>query len=115
VCTARRERTNTPLQALILMNEPQFVECAVTFAKRTLIEGGTTDMDRMRYVWEKTTSWTIDADEMEMMLNGLRFFRDAYAERSSIPLGDTELNQEEAAWTMVVHTLLNLNIVKTRP
>jgi hypothetical protein len=115
VCTARRERTNTPLQALVLMNEPQFVECAVTLAKRTLIEGGTTDMDRMRYVWEITTSRTIDADEMEMMLNGLRFFRDAYAERSSIPFGDTELNQEEAAWTMVVHTLLNLDIVKTRP
>lgn len=114
VCTARRERTNTPLQALVLMNELQFVECAVALAKRTLIEGGATDMDRMSYVWEKTTSQIIDADEMEMMLNGLHSFREAYAEPSSIPFAGAELSQEEAVWTMVVHTLLNLDIMKTR-
>ena len=115
VCTARRERTNTPLQALVLMNEPQFLECAVALAKRTLIEGGTTDKDRMGYVWENTTGRIMDADEMEMMLHGLRSFREAYVEPSSIPFAGAELNQEEAAWTMVVHTLLNLDIVKTRP
>ena len=45
-CTVRRERTDTPLQALVTLNDPQFVEAARHLAQRTLIEGG--DKDRAR-------------------------------------------------------------------
>ena len=50
-CQVRRERTNTPLQALLLMNEPQFVEAARALAERTLREGGPTTDDRLTYMF----------------------------------------------------------------
>ncbi len=115
VCTARRERTNTPLQALVLMNEPQFIECAIALARRTMEEGGATDRERLQFLWELTTTQVMDEGELDMMLTGLDSFREVYPEQVSIPFGGAELNQEEAAWTMVAHTFLNLDIVKTRP
>src|SRR5438093_13601459 len=45
----RRQRSNTPLQALVLLNEPEFVECAQALAKKALAEGGRTDADRLTY------------------------------------------------------------------
>jgi len=115
VCIARRERTNTPLQALVLMNEPQFVECAIALARRAIHEGGDTDRERIQYAWEQTTGQVIDTDEMKIMLNGLEDFRASYGETAVTRFGGVELSQEEAALAMVAHTLLNMDIVKTRP
>ena len=50
-CQVRRERTNTPLQALLLMNEPQFIEAARGLAERTLREGGSTTDDRLTFMF----------------------------------------------------------------
>ena len=55
-CQVRRERTNTPLQALLLMNEPQFIEAARALAERTLREGGSTADDRLRYMFRLVTA-----------------------------------------------------------
>ena len=55
-CTVRRERTNTPLQALLLMNEPQFVEASRALAERTLREGGPTTDDRLTYMFRLATA-----------------------------------------------------------
>src|SRR5205814_5536322 len=51
-CTVRRERTNTPLQALLLMNETQFVEAARNLAQRAIREGGATPRDRVEYLFK---------------------------------------------------------------
>ena len=54
-CQVRRERTNTPLQALLLMNEPQFIEAARALAERTLREAGPTADDRLTYMFRLVT------------------------------------------------------------
>ena len=52
----RRERTNTPLQALLLLNEPQFVEASRALAERTLREAGPTTDERLIYMFRLATA-----------------------------------------------------------
>jgi methionyl-tRNA synthetase len=56
----RRLRSNTPLQALVSLNEPQFVECAQALARKTLAEGGKTDVERMKTVLHVTAQAVSD-------------------------------------------------------
>src|SRR5579884_3818035 len=55
-CTCRRERTNTPLQALLLLNEKQYFECARALAARAAREGGTKPVDRITFLFQLTTA-----------------------------------------------------------
>jgi hypothetical protein len=55
-CKTRRERTNTPLQALVLLNGPQFVEAARIFGERMMIEGGDTAGERIAFAFRLATS-----------------------------------------------------------
>jgi hypothetical protein len=67
VCTARRERTATPLQALVLLNDPQFVEAARVLAER-LIHDRPADIDgRLRMAFRMTTSREPSADELKIL------------------------------------------------
>ncbi len=50
ICTVRRERTNTPLQALVTLNDPQFVEAARHLAEHALTEGGETAESRLDFL-----------------------------------------------------------------
>ncbi len=55
-CRTRRERTNTPLQALVLLNDPQFVEAARVLAERTMKEGGASTQERLAFSFRLSTS-----------------------------------------------------------
>ena len=112
-CVARRERTNTPLQALVLMNEPQYFACATEIARKVLLEGGNDDAARIRFTWEHLTGFEIDEGELKIVGQSLESFRAEYTDKTR--LGDSELTAEEAAWTMLMNSLLNLDIVKTKP
>ena len=78
VCTVRRSRTNTPLQALALLNEVTHVEAARKLAERMLQEGGLTDEDRLRLGFRLATARRPTAEELELLLRGLSVDRDRY-------------------------------------
>src|SRR5262249_27568292 len=120
-CTMRRERTNTPLQALLLLNEPQYVECARALAERTLKEGGTSPEDRVAFMFRHATARKPDAKEAAELAAAYRdllasFGRDAEGAKKLIAVGeskpDPKLDATElAAWTMVANVILNLDEV----
>src|SRR5581483_6532928 len=123
-CVVRRERTNTPLQALLLMNEVQFVEAARMFAERTLKQGGATPEARLVYMFRWATARTPDARELAELKAILVDYRATYsgnekAAQQLINVGETRPDasldaRELAAWTMLANLILNLDEVITR-
>jgi hypothetical protein len=103
-CIARRERTNTPLQALVLMNEEQFFDAARKLATRTL-EAEVGDADRLNLAFERLTARPCTTKEMQLLLASLEGLRKHYQDAP-----DSELR----AWTLVMNSLMNLDIVKNK-
>jgi hypothetical protein len=123
-CRVRRERTNTPLQALLLLNEPQYIEAARILAERTLKEGGARTEDRLGYLFRLATGRRADAVELSELSAAYKdhlsvYSRDVAAARKLIAIGETPpdaaLNPSElAAWTMVANLVLNLDEVVSK-
>jgi len=116
VCTVR-ERSNTPLQALQLMNDVQHFESARALAERTLSEGGTTREDRLRYLYRQILSRPPTADEIPILAAALQsqldiFTADPTAASKVVQIGESKPKQvapeiETAAWTMVANLVFN--------
>jgi hypothetical protein len=123
-CTVRRERTNTPLQALLLMNEPQMVEAARALGARAMKEGGSSVEERLAYAFRLATSRRPEPNEMAELTAAYRDFQAHYAanpEAAKALIGaDQEKDKatgdpaERAAWTMIGNAILNLDEVVTR-
>jgi hypothetical protein len=123
-CQVRRERTNTPLQALLLLNEPQFVAAARGLAERTLREAGPTTDDRLTYLFRLATSRPPTPADLADLTAALqefsaRYGRDAADARKLISVGATPPDPkfdpaELAAWTMLGNVVLNLDEVLTK-
>ena len=117
VCQVRRERTNTPLQALVLMNDPQFVETARVFAERILLEGGQTNESRIEYAYRLVTSHEISPPEREILVDLLeqetkRLETDpdsvqALSATGNHPVHPQLTDVNLAAMTVVANTLFN--------
>ncbi len=78
-CVVRETRTNTPLQALNLMNDVTFLEAARFIGQRMLKEGGADDAARLSYGFRLVLARGPSANEMEILLDSLRFHRDRFA------------------------------------
>jgi hypothetical protein len=123
-CTCRRERTNTPLQALLLMNDPQYVEAARHFAERIIIDGPQSPSDRMGWAFERITMRPPSEVELRELLSAHSDFEAAYrndaeAARKLIATGETPADgsldpADLATWTMVANVILNLDEVITK-
>ncbi|MFT4559429.1 MAG: hypothetical protein ACI92S_004819, partial [Planctomycetaceae bacterium] len=123
-CTVRRERTNTPLQALLLLNDPQYVECARGLADRVLREGGATDESRAAYMLRLCTSRTPEASEVAELLSVISDLRAVYSKDRDaaaklvgtdvVKPEDADKVAEVAAWTMGANLVLNLDEVLTK-
>jgi hypothetical protein len=123
-CVPRRARTNTPLQALILLNDPTYVEAARALAERMMKSAATSD-DRVNHAFQLAVSREASAEERRILI-GLyddslkRFQEDPTAARKLLTAGDSPrdpaLNETElAAWTAVASMILNMDETITRP
>jgi hypothetical protein len=123
-CTIRRSRTNTPLQALLLLNGPQFVEAARHLARRMMTEGGRTLDERITYGFRLVSARKPRRDELEVLreaykVNLERYAKDEAAVLKLLRVGespfDTGLNPAElAAITSLARLLLNTNEAITK-
>ena len=123
----RRSRSNSPLQALVSLNEPMFVECAQALARKTLEEGGKTPEERMTYAFRRVLSRPPTEMERKELLSLLEKERARFAEGwvnpnevatgktappADLPAGVTPT--QLAAWTVVSRVLLNLDETITK-
>ncbi len=121
LCTSRRPRTNTPLQALAALNEPTFLECARVFAERVLREGGDHSGTRIDYAFRLATGrppTPLERARMSLLLSDqlASFKRDLAAAESLLKVGPAPRSaaidpRAHAAWMMVANVLLNLDEV----
>ena len=117
-CTARRERTNTPLQALLLMNEQQYMKAAQQLARQVL---NWEDEGRLSAVYETITGKVPDTREQEILQEAFDDFEAFYRERPALTEAFTKTTKDgnhsphaTAAWAMIINTIYNLDITKTR-
>jgi hypothetical protein len=119
-CT-RRYRSNTPLQALTLLNDPSFIESAQSLARRTLRASLADDHERLRYTIRLCLSREPDSVELQTLLDFLNQRRREFASDpdEANQVAGPELPRESnplqlAAWTAVSRALLNLDEFLTR-
>jgi hypothetical protein len=123
----RRLRSNTPLQALVSLNEPQFVECAQALARKVLAEGGKSDTERIGYAFRRALSRPPSPDERAELLSLLgkeeHRISEGWVNANEIATGKNEPGKDLpkgttptqlAAYTVVSRVLLNLDETITK-
>jgi hypothetical protein len=120
-CTVRRDRTDTPLQALATMNDPQFVEAARKLAERALLEGGSSRSERIDYIAQRLLARPLRDKERTVVEGVLADLTEHYegakdAAKALIEVGESRSDEnlepvQLAAYTMVVNELMNLDEV----
>jgi hypothetical protein len=119
VCTVTRPRTNTPLQALVTLNDPVFVEAAQALARRMIKDGGDTVESRVSYGFRLCLTRPPHEKEVQRLADLFAKARSEYArspkealQLATDPLGPLPTGMdavEVAAWTVVSNVLLNLD------
>jgi len=121
-CNVRRLQTNTPLQALVLQNDPQYLEAAralgeIMASTKTMAKG--IEIGFLRVIGRKPKSV-----ELQILISSFNRYRNSYSNRqndakSLIQIGESEPElkdkaEEQAAWTIIASTLLNMDEFVTR-
>jgi hypothetical protein len=123
-CTVQRPTSNTPQQALVLLNDPTYVEAARALAGRILKEAGTKTPDRLSFAFQQVLTRAPRTDEVQVLTALLEKHRAEFTAapdeaKKLLAVGDLasppELDPAElAAWTSVSRVLLNLHETITR-
>jgi len=123
-CAADRNRSNIPQQALVLLNDPSYVEAARAFATRIVREGGKDADTRITWAWRQALARTPRADELKTVRALLdkhlaEYAKDAKSAEALLKVGlsapPADLDQAElAAWTSVARVIINLHETITR-
>jgi len=117
-CSIKRRTTSTPMQALVLLNDPQFTEAARLMAQRMLEEGGEQAENRIAYAFKWATSRSPVAKEVDILLRLLEEELSAFATDpdaanrllsiGEIPIAKRQNVTELAAYTVLASAILNL-------
>ena len=121
-CTARRERTNTPSQALLLLNESEYLKAARQLALTALGPREATTVQRLAFIYETVTSKLPDPSEQKVLADLVDTLNKKYTADpeladqicSGVNIENVDQKAQLAAWTVLVNTLYNLDITKTR-
>ena len=119
-CTVRRDRTNTPLAALLTLNDVQFVEAARVLAEKAMTAGGD-DAARIDFIAKRLLARPFRAEELVIVKDVLKSLRATYKAKPEeakklIAFGESKADpkldaSELAAWTMLANQLMNLDEV----
>ncbi|HLY10759.1 MAG TPA: DUF1553 domain-containing protein [Planctomycetota bacterium] len=119
VCTVKRIPTNTPLQALVTMNDPVYVECCQALARRVVAEGGASAKERARYAFRRCLARPPGEAELASLVSLFEKARSRFAadgkkamSMATDPLGPAAQGADVAdlaAWTVVGNVLINLD------
>lgn len=121
-CTVKRPRTNTPLQALVTLNDPQFVEAARVLAARLINERKDTE-SRIRHAYKLVTSREANSREIAILTDTLeeqiQEFTDPEKANEYLSVGEHKRDEkidptEHAAWSVISQLILNLDEALTR-
>ena len=123
-CTAERATSNTPMQALTLLNDPSYVEAARVFASRIIQEGGESVAERINWAYQQTLSRLPEPKELEIVTNlyekhQAEYTADLEDADMLVATGEAPIIEgvepaELAAWTSVARVVLNLHETITR-
>jgi hypothetical protein len=123
-CCAERNRSNIPQQALVLLNDPTYVEAARVLASRVLKEGPSNEEQRLEWAWQQVLQRGPTEQERRTILpllshRRLEYQADPKAAEALLNVGQSPVDQgiqpaEAAAWTHVCRILLNLHETITR-
>jgi len=120
-CTAERPRSNIPQQALVLLNDPEFVEASKAFAVKT-VQSAKDDAGRLNWAFAKATGRTPKDAESKILLGLLAKHRDDFTKNPAeaaklLAVGEAKADgnaAELAAWMSVCRTMINLHETMTR-
>jgi hypothetical protein len=124
VCSVRRVRTNTPLQAFVTLNDPVYVEAAQALARRIMLEGGSSPRERCRYALRLCLARLPRPQQVaeleSLLLDERRHYEADLVAACKLISGMESPSQagldsaDLAAWTVVANVLLNLDGVLTK-
>jgi len=117
VCVMKRESTSTPLQALVLMNDPQFVEAAKVLAQRIQLDGGNSISEQVDYAFKSCTGRSLKDDERQLFIDLYgeyvsKFQKNPKEAEKLLGVGEYVIDRnldkiKTAALAMVSNTILN--------
>jgi hypothetical protein len=124
ICTVRRSRTNTPLQALALLNDTIYVESARKLAERAISEGGVKPAERITHAFRLAVARPPSDKELKILVDGFNahlatYFNDPDAAAKLLEVGESKRNpnydaRELAAYTAISSVILNMDQTITR-
>ncbi len=109
VCTVRRISTNTPLQALVTLNDSSYVEAALHFAKRMMTEGGSQPSEQIAYGYHLMMYKDISREKLDVLLGLYNDLTKEELIKNVGYKGESPIDKQHHAMEIVANTMLNLD------